>query len=100
MGIAAGFLAADHNYIRVGYRWNPDPNTAHPVPFADEIGQEDYVEYWADELQIFHNPRARAPLDPAVFNGVTQHFFRDGQQILVIPEKTVLTSYTLILELL
>lgn len=29
MGIAAGFLPANHKYIRIGYRWNPDPNAVH-----------------------------------------------------------------------
>jgi hypothetical protein len=62
---------------------------------VEEIGRENYMEYWADELQIFHNPRAKLPLDPEVFRGVMQYLFRNGQQI---PEGTVLASYTLILQ--
>ena len=98
MGIAAGFLPEDHKYVRVGYRLNPDPNAVHPLPFVEEIG-EDYVEYWADQLQIFHNPRARIPLAEHVFSGLTQHFFRDGEQMSITPEGAVLASYTWILRL-
>ncbi len=99
MGIAAGFLPVDHKYVRIGFRYNPDPNAVHPLAFAEEIGREDYVEHWADELQIFHNPRAKIPLEEHVFHGVTQHFFRDGEQMSITPEGAVLASYTWILRL-
>jgi hypothetical protein len=98
MGIAAGFLPTDHKYVRMGFRYNPDPNAVHPLPFVEEIG-EDYVEYWADELQIFHNPRARVPLAEDVFRGVTQHYFRDGEQMSITPEGAILASYTWIIRL-
>jgi hypothetical protein len=98
MGIAAGFLPTDHKYVRMGFRYNPDPNAVHPLPFAEEIG-EDYEEYWADELQIFHNPRARVPLAEHVFSGVTQHYFRNGEQVSITPEGAILASYTWIIRL-
>jgi hypothetical protein len=99
MGIAAGFLPVDHNYVRIGYRLNPDPDAVHPLPFVEEIGREDYVEYWSDELQIFHNPRATAPLGEHVFSGVTQHFFKDGEQLTITPEGATLASFTWIIRL-
>lgn len=99
MGIAAGFIPASHKYFRMGTRFNPDLNAVHPNLFFEEIGREDYVEYWSDELQIFHNPNAKAPLPEEVFDGVTQHFFKGGNQITVTPEGTVLGSRTLIVRL-
>jgi len=96
MGIAAGFLPEDHRYFRFGYRLDPDPNAVHPIPFKEEIGRSDYVEYWSDELQIFHNPNAKNPIDENVFGGVTQHFFRDGQLVSIGPPGSVLASFTLI----
>lgn len=99
MGIAAGFLPTDHKYYRMGTRFNPDPNAVHPIPFFEEIGREDYVEYWSDELQIFHNPNAKAPLSEKTFGGITQHFFRDGQQVSLTPDGTILGSRTLIVRL-
>jgi hypothetical protein len=100
MGIAAGFIPQGHKYFRTGLRFNPDPNAVHPIPFAEEIGRGDYVEYWSDELQIFHNPNARNPLPEAAFGGVTQHYFRDGQQVSITPERTILASRTLIVSIM
>jgi hypothetical protein len=83
----------------MGYRFDPDPNAVRPVSFAEEICRSDYIEYWSDELQIFHNPKAKNPLHESVFSGVTQHFFRDGKQMSIIPEGTVLASRTMIMQL-
>lgn len=99
MGIAAGFMPEAHKYYRMGTRLNPDPNAVHPLPFFEEIGHDDYVEYWSDELQIFHNPNAKIPLSETAFDGITQHYFRDGQQVTLTPEGTVLASRTLITHL-
>lgn len=99
MGIAAGFMPEAHKYYRMRTRLNPDPNAVHPLPFVEEIGCDDYVEYWSDELQIFHNPNAKIPLSETAFDGITQHYFRDGQQVTLTPEGTVLASRTLIMHL-
>ena len=99
MGIAAGFLPTDHRYFRTGFRLNPDPNAVHPLPFFEEIGREDYTEFWSDELQIFHNPNARHPLGEHTFGGITQHFFRNAEQVTVSPLNAVLASRTLIVGL-
>ena len=99
MGIAAGFLPADHKYYRMGFRYDPEPNAVAPIPFVEEIGHPDYEEFWSDELQVFHNPNAKYPLPPEAFAGVTQHFFRDSQQLSLTPEGTVLGSRTVIVRL-
>ncbi|MDX7952416.1 hypothetical protein P7D22_14690 [Lichenihabitans sp. Uapishka_5] len=97
MGIAAGFYAEGFTHVRRGFRFDPDPEAVHPIPFTQTVAGPDYVEHWSDELQVFHNPRARLPLDEVVFSGVTQHFFRDGDHLSIIPEGVVLSSHTMIL---
>lgn len=99
MGIAAGFIPEDHKYFRMGLRFDPDPNAVMPTPFWEEIGGADYVEYWSDELQIFHNPNAKYPLPKSAFPNTTQHFFKDGNQVSLTPEGTVMASHTLIMHL-
>ena len=99
IGIAAGFIPEKHKYFRMGFRYNPDPNAVHPTPFSDEVSRDDYIEHWSDELQIFHNPNARIPLPVETFGGVTQHFFRDGQQVSLTPEGTIMSSRTIIMSL-
>ncbi len=61
---------------------------------------KNYVEYWSDELQVFHNPNAKRPLNEHVFGGITQHFFKDGQQFSITPDGTVLASRTLIVRII
>lgn len=97
MGIVAGFIPEGFKYMRAGFRFNPALNAVHPTPFMEEVGSPDYVEHWSDELQIFHNPNAKRPLDEKIFEGITQHFFRDGQQYSLTPDGVVLASQTIIL---
>lgn len=61
-GLAAGFIPEGHGYYRTGFRFDPDPAPARTMPFFEEIGHDNSVECWCDELQIFHNPNARNPL--------------------------------------
>ncbi len=97
MGVIAGFAAQDHTYLRVGHRLNPDPNATMGIPFAEDVASPDYTEFWSDELQIFHNPNAKIPLDHAWLSGLTQFYFADGEQNSIIPDHHVWGSQTLIL---
>ena len=100
MGVAAGFAAAGHHYVRLGVRLNPDPNAMQGITFYSKIDAETYEEAWSDELQLFHNPNAKHPLAPDAFGGITQHFFRDGEPLSITPEGTVLMSRIIIICLL
>jgi hypothetical protein len=97
MGISAGFLPPSCKYYRMGFKYNPDPNAVESMLFSQEVCRDDYVEHWSDELQIFHNPRAKTPLGDDFFGGITQHFFRGDEQISITPEGVVLGSQTMIL---
>lgn len=99
MGIAAGVIPPKYRFFRTGLRYNPDPNAVIPEAFSEEVGLDSYEEYWSDELQIFHNPNARHPLDPHTFGGVTQHFFENGEQHSITPVGAILASRTTILHL-
>jgi hypothetical protein len=96
MGVVAGFAAPDHKYYRFGFRFNPEPNAVQGILFSDDVAAPTYVEGWSDELQIYHNPNARIPLDHAWLNGLAQFYFRDGQQFSLIPEAHVWASMTLV----
>lgn len=97
MGVVAGFALPGHRYLRVGYRFNPDPNAIVGMSFQEEVGDQNYTEFWSDELQIFHNPNAKYPLPPETFAGITQHFFKEGDHHSIAPEGSVLASQTIIL---
>jgi len=99
MGVDAGFAPDDHRYIRTGFRLNPDPNAVIGTPFGEEV-EADNGERWSDELQVFHNPRAKFPLPLEAFSGTTQHQFVDGQLVSYSTGTPVLSSQTIIMALL
>ncbi len=98
MGVDAGFAPDDHRYMRIGFRLNPDPNAVIGTPFSEEV-EADNGERWSDELQVFHNPRAKFPLPLEAFAGATQHQFVDGQHVSYSSGTPVLSSQTIIMHL-
>jgi hypothetical protein len=66
--------------------------------FVEEVGSEGYSEGWADELQVFHNPRALRPLPKECFGPLNQHFFKDGQMVTYCGADAVLSSFTMIIQ--
>lgn len=99
MGVMGGFGAGKHRYFRMGYRQDPDPNAMVPKGFMEEVGEGNYSEGWADELQIFHNPNAKIPLPEETFAGLAQHYLKDDQIITHFFEPPILSSYTMILQI-
>lgn len=99
IGVLAGFGAPSHRYFRAGRRYDPDPNAVLPKPLMQEVLPGAHEESWADEVQVFHNPNAKRPLGLGMFQGVTQHFFEEGNHHATTPADTVLSSWTMILDL-
>ena len=97
IGVLAGYGAPGHHYLRAGFRLDPDPNAVVGRRVAEEVGSEDYSEGWADELQIFHNPRAVNSLPREAFGPLMQHYFEGGQLVTYGGIDAVLSSYTVII---
>jgi hypothetical protein len=98
IGVMAGYAPPKHRYIRAGIRYDPDPNAVVGKSFVEEVGNESYSEGWADELQVFHNPRALRPLPRECFGDLNQHFFEDGRMVTYCGTNAVLSSFTMILQ--
>jgi len=99
MGVGAGFGDTNHRYFRFGVRLNSDPNTVLGAPFMEEI-EPDHDERWSDELQFFHNPRAKNPMPRYALPGVTEHYFRDGIPLSYSYGEPVLGSRTMLMHLI
>jgi len=97
MGVVAGFAPPDMRYIRRGFAFDPDPDAALGMPFAVDVADPRYREDWCDELQVFHNPRAKLPLDPDLMPDATHHFWEDDVIVSYERAGRVLTSITLTL---
>ena len=96
MGVVAGFGSSDHSYTRIGVRYNPDPNAAEGVSFAEDISDPSYEERWCDELQIFHNPNAKIPLSHTWLSEVSQFYFSEHEISALVPDGHVISSITMI----
>lgn len=97
MGVVAGFAEPDVEYIRFGLRYNSDPKAVMGTPFFENVQSDDYDEWWTDEVQVFHNPRAERPIDFNALPGAIHHYFEDSELRSFAPEGSVLTSYTMLI---
>lgn len=100
MGTVAGFGTEGYKYVRVGLRYNPDPNAVMGIPFSENVTADDYEEYWTQEIQVFHNPNAKHRLPFDWLLGATHHYDEDGLLASHCPEDAVLSSFTLIVKIL
>ncbi|MCC7524329.1 MAG: hypothetical protein IT250_05875 [Chitinophagaceae bacterium] len=64
MGVIAGLGASHHKYYRTGFKFDPDPNALVGIPSSVDVEDKIYEEKWCDELQFFHNPKAKYPMPP------------------------------------
>ena len=96
MGVVAGFGSSEHSYIRIGLRYDSDPNAAEGISFVEDVSDPSYGERWCDELQIFHNPNAKIPLSHAWLSEVSQFYFIEHERFAVVPDGQVLSSITMI----
>jgi hypothetical protein len=98
MGVVAGFAPPGFGYLRVGFRYDPDPNAIMGASFVDDVTKADYAEYWTDEVQVFHNPNAKHQLPFEALFGASHHYFKDGMLRSIAPVGAVLSSYSIILQ--
>ncbi|GHV46043.1 hypothetical protein AGMMS49546_33320 [Spirochaetia bacterium] len=78
MAIQAGYAVQNIKTFRWGMSHNHNENASLPNMFHYEVTEKS-TETWAEGLNVFHNPKAKKPLDPDVFPGIAHHFLRkDG----------------------
>lgn len=79
MGKLAGLGSKDVKLIRHGYLFNPDPKAFEPIPFAVDVDSPDYEESWSDSIMMYHNPKAKHPVNPDWFSTIS-HTWLDEQE--------------------
>lgn len=89
IGVGAGFGSPNVDLIHFGRRRDPD-DPSGGVDFVTQV-TEGYEEAWTDGLNVFHNPRAKRPLDMSLIPGAAHHFW-DGEQFTVLFPKGQLES--------
>jgi hypothetical protein len=101
MGFLAGWQPPGLKMIRTGILFDPAPNAVEPRDFTMDILSEEYEalwprgEEWCQELEVYHNPLATAPLEHDLLPGAVHYFELDGELVFrSMWENTVLSSVT------
>jgi len=94
MGVLAGFGNPRVKLIRRGGFNDPSPGVFDPIIFEVDVEDPDYTEKWADEIEIYHNPRALNPISDEIFPEVTNFRLENGELIWRGPSQRVLFSQT------
>lgn len=96
MGKLAGLGSQQVKLIRVGQRYNPDPEAYEPIPFPIDVDSPEYEESWSESIVMFHNPRAKYPVSPDWFWDIS-HIWYDGEGGFteLIQPYDILTSKTI-----
>jgi len=87
IGVCAGFGVDNVVLIRQGTAVDPDPNASEAAPYLHFV-TEGYPETWIEGMDVYHNPNALHPLDPALLPGAAHHKLMAGGQV-----QTTLTGW-------
>jgi hypothetical protein len=73
--LSFGGPTEDFRYVRIGEFADFTPGALRGIPFSMDVNSDEYralwspypYEPWTAEMEIFHNPNAKHPIDPALF---------------------------------
>ncbi|WP_426763051.1 hypothetical protein ACP3TD_11555 [Pseudarthrobacter sp. 1G09] len=79
MGVGAGFGSDETVMIRQGFFADPDPQASQPLPYVHFVVKDD-PETWIEGMDVYHNPRAKYPLEPGLLPDAAHHrLMADGR---------------------
>jgi hypothetical protein len=85
MGVFAGFGSGRVVLMRVGTAYDPNPDAVVPVPYHRVVGAPSYTETWGEGLNVFHNPKAKFPLDREMLTQAAHHRLDEGRIASITP---------------
>lgn len=95
MGVLGGFGSKRVRLVREGTAARVDPNASEPMHFVHDVNALEYSEAWMEGVDVFHNPRAKYPLDPAMLPGAAHHrLLESGQMDSRVPAWQPFASVT------
>jgi hypothetical protein len=93
MGVRAGFGDAWVSLVREGVLVDPQ-RFCSEERFKIDVESPAYQEGWADELILFHNPRALHPVDPTLIPGIGHVRIADGDYAETGPMRVLWSQTT------
>ena len=94
MGIVAGFKSNGNTTIKRSITFIEKGDLSKIKTTELDINHSDYSETWTEGLNVFHNPKARVPLDVSFFPNA-YHCYGDR---FLYPPFYVLSSVTILLK--
>ncbi|WP_139171814.1 glycosaminoglycan attachment protein [Flavobacterium noncentrifugens] len=67
MGKLKNYGNSDIEMIRIGNMYDHNPNASTPIPFQYMVGKDGPIENWAQGISMYHNPKAKYPIDRKMF---------------------------------
>ncbi|WP_286754595.1 MULTISPECIES: hypothetical protein [Sphingobacterium] len=74
MGRLAGLGLENVKMIRTSTLYNPDPFASEAILNEIDIDDPSYEEAWGDGVMMYHNPKAKFPVDPGCFPEISHTF--------------------------
>ncbi len=79
--------------VRRGINYDHDPNSSTPVDFAHVVGERGSDENWSQGISMYHNPKAKYPIDVNLFPNILHGHYNSGFYAS-IPKFFPLSSHT------
>lgn len=84
--LSFGGDTGDYRYVRIGEFADGTPGALRGIPFSMDVNSDEYrdlwspygYEPWTAELEVFHNPNARHPINPELFPEATHWLMSNG----------------------
>ena len=101
-----GSPTKNYRYVRIGEFADFTPGALRGIPFAMDVNSDEYralwapcpYEPWTAEMEVFHNPNAKNPINPALFPEADHWLPIDGvMDCKRFYKHSILKSRTLIL---
>ncbi|MDV0439813.1 hypothetical protein [Xanthomonas sacchari] len=103
--LSFGAPSSGYRYVRFGELSDFTPGALRGIPFSMDVNTDEYralwtpygYEPWTAEMEVFHNPNAKNPLNPALLPEAAHWLPVDGvMDCKMFFKNTVLRSRTLI----
>lgn len=100
MGKLAGMGSKEVKMIRQSIIFDPSSENFEPIMKSQDIDHPDYEESWADTLVMYHNPKAKYPVDLRMFPMISHvHFDPKTFHTFSRPApNAVLGSFTVVIQ--
>ncbi len=106
VAVSFGGSTGDYRYVRIGEFADFTAGALRGTPFSMDVNTDEYralwtpydYEPWTAEMEVFHNPNAKHPVNPALFPEATHWLLlNDEMRCQRFFKESILTSRTMIL---